>query len=199
MAQQHLVPRSRTARPAAGWAHSDRQWLLVAAVVVLALNAATLVWQSIRPAGVPVAEGSRADTSFGWMTVPDVEVLDGLSNADVGGMSHGVAGFVDATKAQVLVGLVLANTTDHAVAVDPSAFSLRLASGAIVQPAGGTLAESTIPAGSRLEARLAFVIPRQPTTVVLELADPDGRLRAVDAGAVQPGVAPAPEEGGHHQ
>jgi hypothetical protein len=201
MAAQQSIARTPAGPSAGGWPrNAARQWLVVAAVAILALNGVDLVYRSL--AGGPAVEGAgaRAATTFGSIAISAVETVDGLSAADLGGMTHGVSGLVPATQAEVLVGIVITNASDRRVRIDPAAFGL-VVDGADPLPAsGGTLIPVGLSPGADLEARIAFVVPRTAATATLRYADPGGGSVALAAGQIVTGPAPnpAPEDGHDH-
>ena len=62
------------------------------------------------PTRTDLGLGQPVRTSFGAVTAVGAEINNGLSNADLGGMTHGVSGVVSAGRAQVEVIVTLANT-----------------------------------------------------------------------------------------
>src|SRR5689334_4142127 len=107
-----VTPRSiddrRPRRSNAVPAHAERQWLLVALAAFLALNGLGIVYGGII-AAQSASQKQGFDTSFGTMHITGTEVIGGLTPGDVGGMTHGLAGYVSAEQAEVVVGLHIAN------------------------------------------------------------------------------------------
>lgn len=136
--------------------------LIVAILVVGALGG----W---RPAA-PGPTGPKKPTLVvggATYTVLHAEQVQGLSDSDLGGMSHGVQSLVSADKALVVVTLVVA-AGDLSRSFDPAvlhAFALGAPVG--YTPVGGTLAAGKLRAHGRMEGSLSFIVPRKGAQLVL--------------------------------
>ena len=126
-----------------------------------------------------------------------VEALGGLSAGDVGGMTHGLAGFVPADQAEVMVAIRIANDGERRVRITPADFSL-VVDGTSAAPLGGTLSPAMLESGASLEARLSFVVPRTSAAASLRYADPRGPAQVLDLGAIATGPAPSPDPAHAH-
>ncbi len=121
--------------------------------------------------------GDSVRTSFGALTVREAQVNDGLSEEDLGGMTHGVSALVGAGLAQVEVSLTLANTAGRPAVVTAGQFRLvtRLGDapdGAPVAPSTTTLSAAALPGRSVVDTRLGFVVPTDGSAMWLEYTDP---------------------------
>src|SRR5207245_267320 len=70
---------------------------------------------SSTPGAPAYAVGRDAPTSFGSIAVQDVALVDGLSAADLGGMTHGIQRLVPEDQLEVQVSLLLTNSTARSV------------------------------------------------------------------------------------
>jgi hypothetical protein len=143
----------------------------VAALVILALMAVMGAWRLpgllLQHEADPHAL-SRVTTSFGVVTVTGHELLDGPSPEELGGVTHGIGGYVDSEHALMRVHLELtgANAT-----IPASAFSLVLPDGSLLAPEMNTLPASTLPDGVSVDTSLSFVLPRGSGDYALQIGD----------------------------
>lgn len=129
------------------------------------------------PTRTDLGLGQPVRTSFGAVTAVAAEINNGLSNADLGGMSHGVSGVVSTGRAQVEVIVTLANTGTRPVVVAADQFRLVTrkgtdAPGVPLKPSGTTLLAGPLPAGASVDTRVAFVVPTDGASMQLQYADP---------------------------
>ena len=129
------------------------------------------------PTRTDLGLGQPVRTSFGAVTAVAAEINNGLSNADLGGMSHGVSGVVSTGRAQVEVIVTLANTGTRPVVVAADQFRLVTrkgtdAPGVPLKPSGTTLLAGPLPAGASVDTRVAFVVPTDGASMQLQFADP---------------------------
>lgn len=129
------------------------------------------------PTRTDLGLGQPVRTSFGAVTAVGAEINNGLSNADLGGMTHGVSGVVNTGRAQVEVIVTLANTGTKPIVVAADQFRLVTrkgtgAPGAPVKPSGTTLLAGPLPAGASVDTRVAFVVPTDGASMELQYADP---------------------------
>lgn len=159
--------------------------LVAAAAMGLHTALSLVTHRSERAAEVALAAPSRPDlaigqavrTSFGALTVDGAEVNNGLSGADLGGMSHGVSALVSQGRAQVEATVTLANTGRRPVLVAASQFRLVTAKGsaapsASLRPSGTTLPAGPLPAGASVDTRVSFVVPTDGASMQLQYVDP---------------------------
>ena len=100
-------------------------------------------------------------------TVTHVEQVAGLTDADLGGMSHGVQSLVTNDKALVRVTLTVA-AGDSGTSYDARGLQVFGArSGAAVLPSGGSLGHGRLVAHARIEGTLSFVVPRKGQQLTL--------------------------------
>ncbi len=129
------------------------------------------------PTRTDLGLGQPVRTSFGAVTAVGAEINNGLSNADLGGMTHGVSGVVSAGRAQIEVIVTLANTGTKPVLIAADQFRLVTrngsgAPGAPLKPSGTTLLAGPLPAGASVDTRVAFVVPTDGASMQLQYADP---------------------------
>ena len=124
-----------------------------------------------------IAVGDSVRTSYGALTVREAQVDDGLTEEDLGGMTHGVSALVGQGLAQVEVSLTLANTGSRPVEVAAGQFRLvtRLGDapeGAPVSASTTTLRATALPGRSVVDTRVGFVVPTDGAALWLEYTDP---------------------------
>ncbi len=129
------------------------------------------------PTRTDLGLGQPVRTSFGAVTAVGAEINNGLSNADLGGMTHGVSGVVSTGRAQVEVIVTLANTGTKPIVVAADQFRLVTrkgtgAPGAPLKPSGTTLLAGPLPVGASVDTRVAFVVPTDGASMELQYADP---------------------------
>lgn len=124
-------------------------------------------------------------------TVTHVEQVQGLADADLGGMSHGIQSLVAGDQALLVVSLVV-SAGDSASSFDPAALRA-VARGSTLPPAGGTLAAGRLRRHGHVEGSVSFVVPRNGSTLALHA--PGG---SADVPLLQVGVAATPEPSGSH-
>ena len=159
--------------------------LVATAVVGLRTGLRLISHRSEHAAELALAAPTRTDlglgqpirTSFGAVTAVGAEINNGLSNADLGGMSHGVSGVVSTGRAQVEVIVTLANTGTRPIVVAADQFRLvtrkgTAPPGAPLKPSGTTLLAGPLPAGASVDTRVAFVVPTDGASMELQYADP---------------------------
>ncbi len=100
-------------------------------------------------------------------TVTHAEQVKGLSDAALGGMSHGIQSLVTDDKALVTVNLVV-TAGDSPASYDESVLRAFVkGSSRAVLPVGGTLAPGRLRAGARIEGSVSFVLPRNGAQIAL--------------------------------
>ena len=109
-------------------------------------------------------------------TVTHVEQVAGLSDADLGGMAHGVQSLVPQDKALIRV-TVTVSADGTATDYDARALQAYTTGASVgVRPLGGSLAPGRLQAHGQIEGSLSYVVPRKTSQLVLRA----GRLpRAV--------------------
>lgn len=143
--------------------------------------------------------GQSIPTSFGSLTVGNVEKLDGLSSQDLAGVTHGIQNLVSDDKVQLQVSLQLVNRSTGPAAYSPGQFRL-VGDGeqAAVLPASGTLLTGQLPARSSIDAEIDFVAPRTNLPLWIEYSEP-GRAQParIAIGPADPKGGPVAPEPSH--
>jgi hypothetical protein len=176
--RRHAAGSAEYTSPTRGWTR------LVAALLVLAVGALAVAgtWQAIvtlASASVHgehsghVGLGEVSPTAFGSMTVETIDILDGLTAEDLGGMTHGIQGFVPAELAQVELAVRFENSSGDAVRVDPAQFALAVVgSPDALTTTDATVRPMSLPAGAGVDVSLTFVVPRAGGEMNLHYTDP---------------------------
>jgi hypothetical protein len=176
---------------------------IVAAAVALAAYGASLIPGTLgaeraQPAATATlkhkaifAIGDSAPTSFGALSVSEARVASGLTNQQLGGVTHGISGLIDARTSQMQVSLVVTNSTYAATrwtAADYRAISGR--TGREFAPVGGTSESGTLEPGSSLDLVLNYVVPRNGDHYVLRVRDGNRfvRVHLIQVGKAPPGT-----------
>lgn len=115
--------------------------------------------------------GSDVHTSFGSIVVGTAQGLPGLPAKALGGMNHGIAGYVSPNEAQVQVTVVITNRTREPVPYSPSQFTVRSATTAPVKVTASSIKPATLLPDAAVEATLVFVVPRKNQKLSLAFQD----------------------------
>ena len=168
-------------------------------VQAVALIAAVLVatalggWRAVSMAATKPDPSTLVVKGISY-TVAHTEQVEGLSDQDLGGMSHGVASLVTDDKAMVTVTLVV-TAGDSPISYDASVLRAYAAGSSVgVAPVGGTLAPGRLSAHARIEGSLSFIVPRDNAQLILR-APSDSRevpLLQVDDAPAGAGDHPHP-------
>ena len=125
-----------------------------------------------------LAIGKPARTTFGHMRVLDAHAVTGLTNQQLGNMTHGISGLIDARNAQMQVAIELTNSTNLANHWTAADFRLETVSGEHMYAAlGGTQESGTLAPGSSVDLGLNFVVPRDGSKLVLRVRDGEQYVR----------------------
>jgi hypothetical protein len=142
------------------------------------------------------AIGDRAPLSFGALSVLDARVTSGLTNQQIGGMTHGVSGLIDARSGQLQVSMAMTNSRYAAARWSAADFRLEAArSGREFAPVGGTSESGSLAPGASLDLVLNFVVPRNGDHFTLRVRDGESVVRVH---LIQVGKAPAGTKGFDH-
>jgi len=121
-------------------------------------------------------------------TITHVEQVTGLTDADLGGMSHGIQGLVGVNKMLIRVSLVVA-AGDVATTYDPQLLTaVSSHSPAVIHPAGGSLTGGRLRAHSRIEGSLSYVVPRDGARITLRIGNQSTTVPLVQTDDAPPGV-----------
>jgi hypothetical protein len=204
MADTLIAPRRRVAAPTAR--RGPSAWsIFVVLVAMLAAIGGAIAIQLVRSGSGSSAaqvEGS-VSTSFGSLEVHQSEVLNGLSSAALGGMSHGVQNLVGDDKAEVAVTVTLVNSKVGHLKYSANQFRLRTGAvrpgGARISALGTSLSSGTLEKGGSIEGTVNFVTPLNGKQLWLEYTD-HGRAVAVRLNAIAlPAVGGEDGPAGGHQ
>ena len=121
--------------------------------------------------GGPFGIASDVRTSFGSIVVGTAQTLKGVSARNLGGMSHGINGYVPPDKAQVQVTVEITNRLRVPVAYAPDQFTLR-SGGATIRPTTASIRPATLLPDAAVEATLIYVVPRTGQALRLAFKDP---------------------------
>lgn len=141
--------------------------------------------------------GCDVRTSFGSLVVGTAQTLPGVTSRNLGGMSHGIAGYVPPDKAQVQVTVELTNRLRVPVAYSPEQFTL-VSKGTQVPVTTASIRPATLLPDAGMEATLIFVVPRKGQKLQLAFKE-TGRTAPylVDLGRVD--TAPKGKDDHSHQ
>jgi hypothetical protein len=177
---------------------------IVASAVAIAAYGATLIpgtlgSEHIQPAFLgtvahkPVfAVGDRAPLSFGALQVIDSRVAVGLTNQQLGGMSHGISGLIGARTAQLQVTIEMTNSTYAAAPWTAADFRVEGArTGREFAAVGGTKESGALAPGSSIDFSLNYVVPRNGDHYTLRMRDGNSSVRVhlIQVGKAPPGTA----------
>ena len=129
--------------------------------------------------------GAAVDTSFGSIFVEHVETLEGLSEEQLGGMTHGIADLVEQNQSKVTIAVLLANRSTHPIAVETGDYAIFVDGVADpIPPSTSTIQPLTLAPGSSVDVTITFVVPRTGAEISLGYADPDGPAIVLPVGRV---------------
>lgn len=170
---------------------------LAALVIALAVAGAWQAADVVADAGkidATVTFPQTIPTSFGSLTVEQVEKLDGLTSQDLAGVTHGIQNLVLSDKVQLQITLQLVNRTDAPMVYSPDQFALAGAGSAeAAGPASGTLQTGSLPAHATIDAVLDFVAPRTNQPLWVEYQDPVSAQRTrIAIGSADPNAGSTP-------
>ena len=164
--------------------------MFLTAVLVLTLVGGALVVFMARSGsttadlrrGSPIA--TSIPTDFGYLTVPYVEKLDGLTSKDLSGGAHGVSGLVKAGNEQIQVELELSSTLiGKVVSYRVDEFSLLVGDGTkSLTPSSTTIHNGVLQPNAALTGHLGFVVPKDGSRLRLRYAPADGRSVLIELG-----------------
>jgi hypothetical protein len=146
-----------------------------------------------RPAAPKI--GTLVPMSFGTLRVLEARPVIGLTNRQLGNMTHGISGLIDARDAQMTITLEMTNSGPAAVDWTAADFRLQTPDGGRMYAAiAGTRETGTLDPGSSVDLGLNFVVPRDGAPLALRVRDGDQFVR-VPVGHVKkappgtPGIA----------
>jgi hypothetical protein len=143
-----------------------------------------------------LALGTTARASFGTLRVLEAHPVAGLTNKQLGSMTHGISGLIGARDAQMEVDVEMTNSTTAPKRWTAADFRLETVDGAHMYAAvGGTRENGTLVPGASVELGLNYVVPRDDAPLVLRVRDGEEFVR-VNVGSV--GKAPAGTKGLDH-
>jgi hypothetical protein len=109
-------------------------------------------------------------------TVTHVEQVAGISDAELGGMSHNIQGLVS-EKEQLVRVAVTVSAGSSATAFDPAVLKIYAAGSKVaIAPAGGSFARGKLAAHGRIEGSLSFVIKRNGARLSLRADHANGSV-----------------------
>ena len=133
---------------------------------------------AVLPPQPVLAIGKPARTTFGQLRVLSARPVTGLTNQQLGNMTHGVSGLIDARNAQMQIAIELTNSKTLASDWTAADFRLETVSGEHMYAAlGGTQEAGTLQPGSSVDLGLNFVVPRDGAKYVLRVRDGEQYVR----------------------
>jgi len=170
----------------------------IAGVLVLALvgGLVVLVTATRGTNNADLREGAPITTSvptdFGFLTVPYIQKLGGLSAKQLAGAVHGVSGLVVAGNQQVQVTVELSSTEKSKVTnyrVDD--FAMLAGDGSkVYAPTSTTIHNGTLQPNASVTGHFGFVVPKDGARLRLRYAPENGKSVLVElghAGKAKPG------------
>ena len=146
-------------------------WLATVLLVGLALVGATRVPDMVATARAQTTEVvSSVDTANGVVALAGYELLDGPTAEELGGVTHGIGGYVDSEHALVRVHLTL---TGNGSRMSPEAFTLLQPDGTVQPPDASTIPAEELLDGGFVDSSLSFVVPRTSGAYTLQVRDGD--------------------------
>jgi hypothetical protein len=146
-------------------------WLATVLLVGLALVGATRIPELISTARTqPPLVVTSVETTSGLVALAGYELLDGPSPEELGGVTHGIGGYVDSEHALVRVHL---NLTGNGSQVSPGSFHLLTPDGTSQPPDASTIPAEELLDGGSVDSSLSFVIPRRSGAYTLQVRDGD--------------------------
>jgi hypothetical protein len=176
--------------PAARWSPQ-----LVAVALMVAAATAFGGWQAVN------LSADRRDPRVlhvggSTFTVTHVEQVNGLSDVDVGGMTHGIQGFVAGDQLMIRVSLTVSSGS-KSVAYQPQLLqAFRTGAKQGVAPAGGSLPGGQLPAHARIEGVLSYLVPRDGAQFALRAVNGTEQVPLLRVSG--PGGTPAPSHDTSH-
>lgn len=147
---------------------------LRAAVLVTAVLASTAVggWRAASMAAPNPGPHSLMVSGVTY-NVAHAEQVVGLSDSDLGGMSHGIQSLVTDEKALIKVSLMV-SAGDSPTSYDAGVLRAFAAGSPVaIAPVGGTFPSGRLSAHARVEGSVSFVVPRNGARLTLRaLGDP---------------------------
>lgn len=167
--------------------------------VVLVLAALALGGWRVASAVTPPPSSTALSVGGVVYQVMHVEQVAGLSEADLAGVSHNIAGLVRDDKALITVSVVVSSSHRPAT-YDPSLLRVFDAgSDRRWAPVGGTLSRGRLSADARVEGSVSFVVPRRGVRLVLDTTSSGRRDHSVPLISVDDAPAGAGEHTHGHQ
>ena len=167
-------------------------WLATVLLVGLALVGATRIPDLVATARAQTAVVvSSVDTANGVVALAGYELLDGPTPEELGGVTHGIGGYVDSEHALVRVHLTL---TGNGSRMSPEAFTLLQPDGTVQPPDASTIPAEELLEGGFVDSSLSFIVPRASGSYSLQVRDGDTVTELV-LGDVDAAPRPAEE---HH-
>ena len=162
-------------------------WRVVLPAILCVLAVAAGGWQ------IAVQAAARQHTltlhsSGATYTITHVEQVTGLSDADLGGMSHGIQGLVGVKQMLIRVSVSVA-AGNSPTTYDPqllTAVSSR--SPAVIHPLGGSITGGPLRAHSHIEGSLSYVVPRDGARITLRIGNQSTTVPLVQTDDAPPGA-----------
>ena len=156
---------------------------VVGVVLAVSLLTGSAAGHATHAATGPFGVAEDVTTSFGYVAVEHAETVKGLTAKKLAGAVHGIGSYVPPEKALVTASVTLRNGTQGPTDYQLSQFTLRATTkdGAIkrYRVSHATVADGTLQPDAALDARVAFVVPREAATLAIEFDDPAAKAPIV--------------------
>jgi hypothetical protein len=114
---------------------------------------------------------SDVRTSFGSIVVGSARTLAGLGAKPLGGVNHGIAGYVGPESAQVQVTVDITNRTRVQIPYSPDQFTLISGKDAPIKVTRASIKPAMLLPDAAVEATLIFVAPRKGQKLQIAFQD----------------------------
>lgn len=121
--------------------------------------------------GTLAKPGDAVHTSFGAISVRNVDLVGGMSAKSVAGQTHGIQSFIPADKMMVTYTFTIYNASREPVKFDPAWFRLIDGDGA-VRPVSATIRSGRLQPDAGIDGQVSFVKPRDGSHIFAEFREP---------------------------
>lgn len=163
----------------------------VALIVAVLVGTALGGWRAVSLAATKADPSTLVVNGVSY-EVTHVEQVKGLSDSDLGGMSHGIQSLVSDGNALITVSLAV-TAGDSPTSYDASVLrAFATGSTAAISPVGGTLSPGDLSAHARIEGSLSFVVSRNGAQLTLRAPHDSRELPLMQVDDAPTGAAEHP-------